>query len=139
MIKRAEPADAETAARMGLRFIEAAGLPPANLEGCINFCHQLISSDNGVIFVSDLGVIAGYAAPIYYNPGYVQAHEVFWWAEDKQGSELFRFFERWAIDEIEADEIVVSTLRGFSPDHLLPVLLSKGYKERDLNFVKGLS
>lgn len=136
LIRRATVDDIGHCARLGLKFIEAAGMPAATIEGCIEFCARIIDHpDNAAMFVSPQGVIAGVIAPLYYRPDYLQAVELFWWAEDGHGRALLAAFEAWAIEN-GADDINMSTLDHFSHPGVEVLLKKRGYEGRDKTFRK---
>lgn len=136
-VRRATADDIELVAELGHRFINASDAPPATIEECREFVAQLIDGENGGVFVSERGVIAGVASPLYYKPAFVQVIELFWWAEDGRGKALLSAFEAWAA-EIGADEIYMSTLDGFTPASIDGLLLRKGYAASNKTFRKGL-
>lgn len=136
MIRAATIEDAEHCARLGLKFIDAAQMPPATLDGCLAFCQVLIPSESAGVFVSEIGVIAGVLAPLYYNPQHVQAVELWWWAEDGNGGKLLAAFEEWAWAR-GASDINMSTLDHFTPPGVDKMLLRRGYVLRDKTYRRG--
>ena len=56
-------------------------------------------SEHGALFVSSAGMIGGVLSPLYFNPTYVVAAELFWWAPEGGGRELREAFEAWAAAE----------------------------------------
>jgi hypothetical protein len=136
-IRRATLDDAEHCARLGLKFIEAADMPPATFEQCLDLCTHLVQMPEAGVFVSPIGVIAGVIAPLYYNPAYKQAVELWWWAEDGNGFRLQRAFEAWAI-AAGADDVNMSTLDHYTPDGVESWLHHRGYEPRDKTLRKRL-
>lgn len=137
MIRRATIEDVEHCATLGHKFIVAADMPPASLEECRTFCASLLHHPDGVMFISPQGVIAGLLAPLYYKPGYKQAVELFWWAEDGNGLRLLQAFETWA-RERGADDINMSTLAHYTPKGVPELLRRRGYEARDQVYRRGL-
>lgn len=137
-VRPAEPGDVFHVATLGHRFIEAAGMPPASIEQCIDFCAAALLDPAHGCFVSEGGVIMAQLAPLYYRPDYLMAVEMFWWAEDRQGFALLEAFEDWA-DRSGAAEKVVSMLHGYSPQGLDAKLEARGYKRRDTVFRKEIA
>lgn len=136
MVRRATSADVELVAELGHKFINASDAPPATLGECRTFVAALIPHPQGAVFVSERGVIAGTVGPLYYRPDFLQAIELFWWAEDGQGKLLLDAFERWAIDEAKVHEIYMSTLEGFTPPAIDVLLLRRGYAASNKTFRK---
>lgn len=138
MIRPATLDDAMHCATLGLKFINAAGMPPATIEQCVEFCVRMIPLDIAGVFVSPQGVIAGVVTPLYYNPNWTQAVELWWWAEDGNGLRLLEAFETWAWSK-GADDINMSTLAHFTPKGVDKLLARRGYELRDQTYRKGAS
>lgn len=137
-IRRATIDDLDHVARLGLAFINAAGMPPATLDECKEFCTKLLTADEGVAFISERGVIAGVLSPLYYKPSYKLAAELFWRAEDGNGLALLRAFEDWAGAE-GANDIRLSTLDYFSSPIVEKLLVRRGYALHEKGYCRGLS
>lgn len=137
LIRRATTEDAVTVATRGHRFIlETEEMPDATLAECIEFAERLLSSEEGVAFISEGdGVIAGIMAPLYYKPSYRIAAELFWRANDGTGIQLLRAFEGWAW-EAGADDIRLSTLAEFSDPLTAKLLKRRGYAPYERHYVK---
>lgn len=135
-VRRATVEDVELVAELGHRFINASDAPPATLDECRTFVAGLVEHVNAGVFVSDRGVIAGVSAPLYYRPDFLQAIELFWWAEDGQGKALLDAFESWAIGVAGVNEIYMSTLEGFTPAAIDVLLLRRGYAASNKTFRK---
>lgn len=140
-VRRATPGDTDLVAELGHKFIHAAGMPPATVEECRTFCAHIIPQPMAGVFVSERGVIAGVAAPLYYKPSHMQVVELFWWAEDRQGQALLDAFEEWGVAMIMAPEVTggdinMSTLEHFSHPGVEMLLKRRGYEGRDKTFRK---
>jgi len=137
MIRRATIADTLHVATLGHKFIEAAQMPAATIEHCIDFCARALSSDQCGCFVSDGGVILGVLSGLYYRPDYLQVSELFWWAEDGMGKALLAALEDWG-REMGAKEINMSTLDYFTHKKIETLLEVRGYELREKTFRKNL-
>ncbi len=137
-VRRATLSDVDLVAELGHKFIVASGAPPATLEECTAFVTALIPHPHGGVFVSERGVIAGTVGPLYYRPDYLQAIELFWWAEDGKGKALLDAFEWWAINTLGVHEIYMSTLEGFTPPAIDVLLLRRGYAASNKTFRKAV-
>jgi hypothetical protein len=140
-VRRATIDDVELVAELGHKFIHAADMPPATIEECRTFCAHIIPQPMAGVFVSERGVIAGVAAPLYYKPSHLQVVELFWWAEDGKGQKLLDEFEEWGIAKIMAPEVTggdvnMSTLEHFSHPGVEVLLKKRGYEGRDKTFRK---
>lgn len=89
---------------------------------------RLIDGDDGAVFVSDGGFIAGALQPTVISPRIV-AKELGWFASDRSGMALLRAFEAWAIDA-GAALIQIST-GAVGPD-----LRRMGYRMAEQAWVK---
>lgn len=89
---------------------------------------RLIASEDGAVFVSDGGFIAGLLTPTIINPRPV-AQELGWHATDGSGLRLLRAFEGWA-RERGAMLIMLST----APEG--PDLSRLGYRRAETAWVK---
>lgn len=136
MIRPATDADVPHIVEMALKFIEAGGLPEGRPDDLAQFARGLLANDAGFLAVSKAGFIAGFAAPLYYRPDYLEAHEVAWWSEDGQGLYLLAAFEEWA-QQIGAQQAVLSTIH--TTDKRASLWLErKGYAPTETNFRKAI-
>jgi hypothetical protein len=135
-VQRATAEHVELVAELGHKFITASDAPPASLDECRVFVTGLLAHPNAGVFVSERGVIAGMVAPLYYRPDFLQAVELFWWAEDGQGRPLLDAFEHWAIHTAKVNEIYMSTLEGFTPPAIDVLLLRRGFAASNKTFRK---
>ena len=94
-----------------------------------------MNSDESILLVSDQGMIGGVLSPAYCDPSWIQAIELFWWAEDGQGGELMSEFEKWAFSK-GASEVRMSSIEHLGKAN--QILTSKGYSIRELSYSKVL-
>ncbi|MEO1503116.1 MAG: hypothetical protein AAFU68_02705 [Pseudomonadota bacterium] len=99
-----------------------------------DFARGLIESDNGVIFISHLGMCGGLVAPFYMSTT-LQASEVFWFAQDGLGDALRRRFEDWAKDK-GAKVCTFSALRPVRGKAVERILKTAGYHHHETALVK---
>lgn len=136
MIREATAADIPAIVAMGRAFNAASGTPAAYDEAqAAQVAANLINSPQGVILVSDGGMIGGSLAPAYFNTAWTMAVELFWWARDRRGLHLLRAFEQWAADN-GADEVRMTTLGAIKgPERILE---RRGYAPCEISYQKVL-
>ena len=136
MIREATSADIPVIVEMARRFHEAREDRFAfNPEDTARFAANLIASPVGVVLISERGFISGAVMGAPGNAANLTAHELFWWAEDRQGLRLLRAFEEWARDMGCAD-VVVSFPAG---DGVVGRILERGgYEPETMAVRKGL-
>lgn len=119
---------------MGRKFHTAAGVyAPYSEAATARTLQSLIDSPEGVLLVSNGGMIGGAAIQAYCADNWKIAVEMFWWCEDRQGLKLLRDFENWAA-EIGANEVrmtTIHTLEGASR-----ILGRKGYAPCEISHGK---
>lgn len=98
------------------------------------FCSKLI--DGGVILVSDTGMIGGLMNPLYFNPSYVVACELFWWAKSG-GRELMEAFESWAEKE-GALALQFSALGDDKEERMARLFDRAGYRKVETGYFKEI-
>lgn len=84
---------------------------------------NLMTHDDGVIFLHDHGVIGGLINGIWLNPEAKQAIEMFWWAE-RDGLSLLQAFENWA-KEKGAQSVQMLAIDGVRD--VTPIYKRRGY------------
>ena len=109
------------------------------------FCPQTFTGflnlllDEGCIFVSERGMIGGYAWPSPWAKDFLIAMETFWWAEDGQGRALADAYEAWAHVK-GAYGPTGSTRMGYieatQPERVAKILRQRGYKTLETIMVK---
>lgn len=98
----------------------------------------LMSSDEGVVFIHQYGIIGGYLVPVFFNGDNI-ANELFWFA-DKGGRELLEAFEDWA-SFMSVKKIILSSLAfGTERDRKMTNLYSRyGYSPIEMHFAKEVA
>ena len=139
MIRRATVEDLELILELGKAFFDASPyggnieFDPVAVEGLV-----LNVLDNGVIFLSDRGIIAGVLNPLYFNPLVQFATEIAWYAEDGQGEALKQAFETWAKEQ-GAAVISFSIMNTAHMATLAKRLEEDGYAPLEVAYVKGVA
>lgn len=132
-MKQAAEADIPQLVQWMARFHEASGTAvPFDPDYTAQFLGGLIRQ--GVILTNGHGMIGGMIAPAFCNGNWLQAHELFWWAE-RGGLALLRAFEAWAKGE-GAAEVRMSSLASLPRADA--VLRRKGYAATELSYSKVL-
>lgn len=136
MIRRATQADLEIAAGFAAEFLaesvhSAIPLDQVALEG---WMASLI--DHGAVFLSERGFIGGFISPIYFNPAYRVAVELFWWAPI-EGRALREAFEAWCVEQ-DVRAIHFSGQRNERAGTIEKLFRRAGYEPVETVFVKRL-
>ena len=105
---------------------------PFDADSTKDFCARLI--DGGVILLSDTGMIGGLLNPLYLNPSYVIACEMFWWAKSG-GRELMEAFEAWG-DEQGVFGFQFSALGDDKADRMDRLFDLAGYRKVETGYFK---
>lgn len=93
--------------------------------------HGLMHQPNAALIVSERGMIGGVLVPSFCDANWIQAIELFWWAQDGQGIALLRAFEDWA-ESVGADEVRITTQDANKRPNAL--LRRKGYEPMETSF-----
>lgn len=98
MIRTATPDDLPEILDLGAQFLAVGPYAwvPLDRDAFAEFVLKLL--DQGVIFLSDDGMIAGCLSPFYFNPSVVMAAELFWFARS-EGRALRQALEDWAKEQ----------------------------------------
>lgn len=96
------------------------------------FCERLI--EGGVILMSETGMIGGLLNPLYFNPKYVIACELFWWATSG-GRELMRAFEDWGAEN-GCRAYQFSALGDDKADRMAQLFNRAGYRKVETGYFK---
>ena len=107
---------------------------PFDRDATSRFVTSLI--DNGVVFISDNGMIGGLMNPLYFNPSFSVACELFWWAKSG-GRELMRAFEDWA-SESSASGIQFSSLGDDKSERMAVLFDRAGYSKVETGWFKEI-
>jgi hypothetical protein len=137
LIDRATKKDIPKLVELGMKFTVSADLPVATEHQLEDFFFGIIGNADAVAFVSKNGAIVGFVAPLFYRPDYMQAHEVMWFAEDRQGLKLLEAFENWA-ETKNANEIQMNSLVDFSRPAVNRALKLRGYTVQSCGLKKDL-
>ena len=92
----------------------------------------------GVIFVSDVGFIAGQITPLFINPKQKIANEIAWWSPEGGGQELREVFEQWAKDN-GAHAVQLSILNDERAGRMQQMLTDLDYRPIEVAYIKGLA
>lgn len=135
-MREATRADLAKVTDLGARFHAMSGVKaPFHAPTFAAFASSLIDGDQGVILVTDGGMVGGMIAPPYTSPDWKMAVEVFWFADDGRGLALLRGFERWA-EEKGADEVRMTTLSGLGAADM--ILRRKGYRRQETSYTRAV-
>jgi len=134
MIRHAETSDLPRILEMGLKFHDAGGVKaPYSKDATARTVQGLIDSPDGVVLVSETGMIGGAVMAAYCSDSWKIAVELFWWAEDRQGLKLLRGFEQWAASA-GANEIRMTTIHSL--DGADRILSRRGYAPSEISHGK---
>lgn len=98
MVREATLADVPDILRHGRDFFDYspwAGRTQYDEVSTQQTVESLITHSDGVVFISDAGILGGSIFPLYFNHSYRIAYEHFWFAPDG-GGDLRQAFEGWA-------------------------------------------
>ena len=134
MIRRATLEDMPDVVRLAdeFRAYSPYSAIPLDEDAFTAFAARLI--EHGVILMSEDGLLGGCLNPIYFNPAYVFAAELFWWAR-KGGQDLLRAFEGWA-QEQGAVGVQFTGLRDDHSRAIERVFRRAGYAPIETAFIK---
>lgn len=102
-----------------------------------NVIQHLITSESGVIFISDGGFLAGALTPLFFRPSVVVAAELAWYAPGAGGTKLREVFEQWA-QERGAAAAQMNTLNNEFAAGLAGNLTDNGYTPVEVSYLKAL-
>lgn len=133
MIRRATESDLPEIMEMAERFYAAAwGDGSFDPEATAGVMSRLI--EHGVIFRSRRGMIGGAILPVWCAPTRLEAHEMFWWAEDGAGGALLADFEAWAADR--GAIVRMSALASLRGEAVGRALRRRGYASVETGYVR---
>ena len=129
---------------MGRAFFAESGytemeFDPDTTAGMLRY---LMDSDDGALFVADVGRLIGMAGalayPFYFNAGHKTGQELFWWMVPEfrggvHGVRLLHELERWArsVGCASFSMIALSTL-----PRAADIYARSGYRASDQSFIK---
>lgn len=138
MIRQATHEDIDHILKLSRAFFEAspyAGSIPFDGLAVENLIINVL--DNGIIFLSERGMIAGVLNPLYFNPLVKFATEIAWYCEDGQGEALKQAFENWA-RENKAAVCQFSIMNTPQMALLAKRLEDDNYAPLEVAYVKGI-
>lgn len=135
VIRRATSEDVDRVVSLGTAFHAYSPWGPDAIDAPAfrTFIVGLI--ENGVVFLSEGGMIAGALVPMWFNPALVIAFEVAWWAPDGNGRALRETFEEWA-RENGAQGVQCAALADDKLDRVERIYGRAGYQKNEVAFVK---
>lgn len=137
MIRHAAPADIPELVELARDFHAYspwADLIPYDPEGMADFIGRLI--EHGVVLMSEDGMCAGLLNPAFFNPSFVMAAELMWWAP-KDGRALRLAFEEWALAN-GAHAVQFSGLGDDRAPTIAKLFKRAGYTPVETGFFKRL-
>lgn len=136
MIRRAELADLREVVDLCNRFHSYSPWQtiPFDEVAMGRFIIGLIQ--NGVVFLSEEGLCAGLLNPLYFNPAFVVAVEMLWFAP-KGGRELRKAFEEWAAEQ-GAQAVQFSALGDDRAATVARLFARAGYAPVETGFLKRI-
>lgn len=134
MIREAIEADIPQLVDMARKFHDASNqFAPFSEAASTGLAQNLMASPDGVIFITDAGMIGGMLGPAYCAEGWNFAVELFWWAEDRNGLRLLKAFEDWAKSK-NANEVRMTTLTNLGAAD--KILRKRGYQPLEISYGK---
>lgn len=94
--------------------------------------------EDGCVFVSERGFIAGALVPLLFAPQFLIAQEIAWWAPAGGGRELRTMFEDWA-EAMGARVVQMSTLSNANAAKLASNLSENGYVPVEIQYLKAIN
>lgn len=143
MIREATIEDVDELVRMSRAFFEANNWP-ANVnyseDSIRETIHQLIRSDNAVIFMEKGGMIAGLVFPFYFT-GEMAGQELCWWVDpDKRNStlglRLLNKLEEWASGRCKHFSMIC--LEAIEPEKMKRLYEKRNYRLMEHHYMKEL-
>lgn len=137
MIRRATLDDMPAILDLGAEFLAYSphSWIPLDRDAFATFAAHMI--EHGAIFLSEDGFIGGLLSPAYFNPAYVFAAELFWFAR-KEGPQLRQAFEAWAREQ-GASAVTCSGLVDHHEAAIRRVYGRAGYEPSEIAFMKRIA
>lgn len=134
MIRKAVHDDLDRIVSMGRSFHAYSPWSnvPLDSQSLREFLAKII--DSGVILLGENGMIGGIMNPLYFNPSYVVAAELFWWAESG-GRELMKAFEEWGAEN-GAYGYQFSALHDEKSERMDALFNRAGYRKVEAGYFK---
>lgn len=133
-VRQATSADLDRIVDLGAEFLAYGPYAFIELdrEAFRQACANLI--ENGVIFISDEGMLGGLLNPLYFAPTVSMGAELFWWAP-RGGRQLRLAFERWA-QEKGAIGVQFSGLMDSRLDTSRKLFERAGFRPTEVGYLK---
>ena len=127
--------------RMSKLFVEALGETP-NRESIVSTLENLIESDDGVVLITEGGMVGALCYPKFFNTDSVLAQEMFWWVDEKHRGNgiaggLLTGLEEWARGK-SADELIMIAVDRLEGGKVGKIYRKRGYKPFERSYSKEL-
>lgn len=135
MIRRATDQDIDQIVECGAAFHAYGTWRDVSLdrEAFATFARAVVTGP-GAIFLTADGMCGGLLSPAYFNPAFVIAAELFWWAPS-EGRALREAFEGWARDQ-GAHAVQFSAMPDEHFDGVARLYRMAGFHPAETAFVK---
>lgn len=135
-VKRATLDDLDTAVGFAKEFHAESvhAWIPVDDQALTSWMAGLI--ETGAVFLSERGIIGGVIVPLYFNPAYKIAAELFWWAP-KDGRALKKAYAAWEKEQGAAIS-QFSGQRNDRSDTIEKLFVRDGYTPVETGFMKRL-
>jgi hypothetical protein len=111
MIRPATLGDIPALLEMGRKFADDAGVTARvgwDAQSVVEMLEGLIEGEDGIVLVSDRGMIGGLVYPHPFNRDVLVFAELFWRAEDGNGLALLAEAERLAADRGATKSVMIA-------------------------------
>jgi GNAT superfamily N-acetyltransferase len=148
-VRRAETADMPSCLDMTARFHAASpisGVAPFDRDGMAVTLRGMTANPRAGIWLALLdskpvGIAGALLYPLYFNPAYEVAQELFWWLNpDARGSgageKLFQTLQTWAKDN-GASAVFMIALADDRVDKMDRFYKRAGYQPMERTYMKG--
>jgi hypothetical protein len=111
MIRLATLGDIPALLEMGRKFADDAGVTARvgwDAQSVVEMLEGLIEGEDGIVLVSDRGMIGGLVYPHPFNRDVLVFAELFWRAEDGNGLALLAEAERLAADRGATKSVMIA-------------------------------
>jgi hypothetical protein len=138
MIRPATLKDIPALLEMGRKFADEAGVTARigwEDDSVADLLETLILSDDGIVLVSERGMIGGYVSAHPFNRAMRMFVELFWRAEDGNGLALLAEAEKQAVERGAARSVMVA-MDGMDRTRRLYSRL--GYAPCEAQFIKEI-
>jgi hypothetical protein len=138
MIREATSGDVAHIVAMGERMAAKARLATGyDADSVALTLSHLIDDPNGILFVSDTGMIGGMCYPHPFNHSVKIGQEFFWYSEGSDGPDLLKAAEGKA-RELGASHWTMLAQETMRPDVVGRYYGRQGYQPLERSYIKGL-